>query len=537
MTDQIYDVVVVGFGVAGASAAIEAADAGARVLVLDRGWGGGATDLSGGVVYAGGGTPYQEAAGVKDTPEQMFAYLTQEVRGVVSDETLRRFCETSPDMVAWLERQGCSYRATLAPYKTSYPTDDYYLYYSGNEKAWPYKDTATPAPRGHRQVAKGMSSGHVFFGHLRRSALAKGVEFAPLSRVHALVIEDGAVVGVRYRTVDASGPVATRHRRLSKVGGKLGNWVPPVGKRINDAAEALWHRNAREAEVRADAVILSAGGFVFNPEMKARYDGGFRDISPLGTVGDDGSGIELGVSAGGTTANLERMTAWRFISPPSALMEGVSVGPTGRRIANEDLYGATHADVMVHEHNSRGYLVMDSSTWKRARGQIIDQTQPFQRVPAAYLFSVGHEKADTLEGLAKKLGLPAGALRATVDAYNEGIRSGTGDPAHKAPDLCAPIETGPYYAIDISVKSSPAYPAPGLTLGGLKVNEDTGQVLQADGTSTVGLYAAGRTAVGVCSNSYISGLSLADGVFSGRRAGTHAASAATAAIPATAGRR
>ena len=134
-----YDVIIVGFGAAGVSAAIEAAGTGAHVLVLDRGFGGGATALSGGIVYAGGGTRVQAAAAVDDDPENMFQYLRQEVRGAVGDETLRTFCESSPEMIDWLERQGASFEGSLAPYKTSYPTDRHYLYYSGNEKAYyPY---------------------------------------------------------------------------------------------------------------------------------------------------------------------------------------------------------------------------------------------------------------------------------------------------------------------------------------------------------------------------------------------------------------
>jgi 3-oxo-5alpha-steroid 4-dehydrogenase len=70
-----------------------------------------------------------------------------------------------------------------------------------------------------------------------------------------------------------------------------------------------------------------------------------------------------------------------------------------------------------------------------------------------------------------------------------------------------------------------------LTLGGLRVAEDTGQVLREDGSPIAALYAAGRTAVGLCSNTYVSGLSLADCVFSGRRAGKHAAVAVAAARP------
>jgi 3-oxo-5alpha-steroid 4-dehydrogenase len=522
-SEKNYDVIIVGYGAAGAAAAIEAADAGARVLVLDRGYGGGATTLSGGVVYAGGGTPYQKAVGLQDTPENMFNYLRQEVQGIVSDATLRRFCETSPAMIAWLEQQGARYRATLCPYKTSYPTDAHYLYYSGNEKAWPYKLQAEPAARGHRMVAKGMGSGHAFFEALRKSAEGKGVEFKPLSRVYELIIENRAVVGVRYRTMELSGPASRQHQRLSTVAGKLGNWVPPAGGKLNARAEALWQANAIEAEARGTAVILSGGGFVFNPEMKATYDRGFEDISPLGTVGDDGSVINLGVSAGGTTAHLERMTASRFMSPPSALLEGITVGPTGTRIANEDLYGATHSQIMIDEHGGRGYLVLDANSWTKARRQIRSQTLTYQRVMAAYLFTVGHKKAGTVEGLAHKIGVPAAAMAQTVAAYNDGIHSGAGDPHHKAADMCSPVEQGPFFAIDISIKNSPAYPAAGLTLGGLRVNEESGQVLGAEDEPIEGLYAAGRSAVGICSNSYVSGLSLADCIFSGRRAGVHAA--------------
>ncbi|HVV08154.1 FAD-binding protein [Amycolatopsis sp.] len=519
-----YDVVVVGYGAAGAAAAIQAAEDGARVLVLDRGYGGGASDLSGGVVYAGGGTRHQRAAGLDDSPDNMFEYLRLETKGVVSEKTLRRFCETSPEMIEWLERQGVEYRGTLCPYKTSYPTDAHYLYFSGNEKAWPYALSAKPAARGHRQVAKGMGSGHAFFEVLRRSAMAKGVAFRPLSRVHELIIEDGAVAGVRFRAMDHESEAGPRHRKLARLGVKLSNWVPPAGAYFTGRAEALWQANITENEVRAKAVILAAGGFVFNPEMKAQYAGGYADISPLGTVGDDGTGIRLGVSAGGSTDLLERMTAWRFLSPPSAFLEGVTVGPRGTRIANEDLYGATHSDVMIHEHEGRGFLVLDARQWKKARRQVRTQTQPFQLAMAAYVFTAGHVKAPSVEALAKKIGVPAAALAETVSAYNTGITSGAGDPAHKAPDLCSPVTEGPFYAVDISIKNSPAFPAPGLTLGGLRVDEETGEVLTAQDSAVSGLYAAGRNAVGICSNSYISGLSLADCIFSGRRAGAHAAS-------------
>lgn len=526
-----YDVIVVGFGAAGACAAISAAESGARVLVVDRALGGGASALSGGVVYAGGGTAYQREAGCADDPENMFNYLHQEVQGAVDDDTLREFCEGSVDRLTWLEKHGAQFDSSLCEYKTSYPTDRHYLYYSGNEKAYPYNQHATPAPRGHRQVAKGMSSGRVLWEHLRDAALGLGVTVMPATRVDDLVFEEGRVQGIRCRTMPIDGQQANRYRRAAYLGAKLTNWVPTVGKNFTRLAEREWRASAQELTVRAPSVILAAGGFVFNRDMTRELAPAYELVSPLGTEGDDGKGIALGVSAGGTTAQMDRVTAWRFLSPPSAMLEGVAVGVSGKRIANEDLYGATHTEVMVREHRGKGFLIADSDTWQRARAQVRTQTLLFQRAQLSSVFSVGHRKASTLPELAAKLGISASGLAETVAAYNEGIISGKGDPAHKASEYCAPIEKGPFYGIDISVRESLAYFVPGLTLGGLRVAGTSGLVLDSEEAPIAGLYAAGRTAVGICSKSYVSGLALADCVFSGKRAGQHAALEANSDSP------
>src|SRR4030042_4916897 len=160
--DAEADVIVVGFGGAGACAALEASQQGASVLVLDRCHGGGATSASGAIIYAGGGTPYEKGVGYDDTPEEMYRYLKQEMGDVVADETLHRFCEESPGMIRWLEEAGVPFEASLCPFKTSYPTDDYYIYFSGNENALPYRNIAKPAPRGHRAHGKGISGPTLF---------------------------------------------------------------------------------------------------------------------------------------------------------------------------------------------------------------------------------------------------------------------------------------------------------------------------------------------------------------------------------------
>lgn len=525
LSSNRYDVIVVGFGAAGAAAAIEAADNGARVLVLDRGYGGGATALSGGIVYAGAGTEEQRSGGYEDSADNMLAYLLREVGDAVSEATLRRFCEQSPAMIDWLKAQGVPFKGgPVSAYKTSYPTDSFYLYYSGNEKAHPYVEHARPAPRGHRVVAPGMSSGRVLFECLRRSALAKGVTVVPLARVDELITnQNGGVTGVRYRAMPLTHPKVRQHKALTKATAKVGNWLPALVKGVVARAERLWEEGAAPGEAYGDAIVLAAGGFIYNRDWMQQFAPAFMDISPLGTAGDDGTGIGLGLDAGGYTAKMDNVTAWRFLAPPSALLEGLSVGLDGHRIANEDLYGATHGDAMMRRFHGHGRVIYDARTWRKVRTQINDQTQIFQRLQLLYLLTVGHKKATSIEELAVKNGIDPAGLSRTVDDYNAGITSRAGDPAHKDPELCPEMTTGPYYSIDISAGASMFYPIPGLTLGGLVVSEQTGAVRRRDGGSVPGLFAAGRNAVGICSNSYVSGLSIADCIFSGRRAGHGAA--------------
>ena len=112
----------------------------------------------------------------------------------------------------------------------------------------------------------------------------------------------------------------------------------------------------------------------------------------------------------------------------------------------------------------------------------------------------------------------------TVEEYNVGVQTKDGDPLRKSKEYCVPVIQPPFYAIDISIsKNAGLTVVRGITLGGLRVDGETGIVLDEKGAKIEGLYAAGRNAVGICSNSYVSGLSLADCVFSGRRAGEHAA--------------
>jgi 3-oxo-5alpha-steroid 4-dehydrogenase len=514
------DLVVVGFGAAGACAAIEAARAGAEVVVIDRFAGGGSTALSGGVVYAGGGTDVQRAAGIDDTPEAMFDYLRLEVGGVVSDETLRRFCDGSAEMVRWLAGLGVPFDPSVCPYKTSYPSDEHYLYYSGSEAAGGFRDAAPPAPRGHRAHGPG-TSGRVLFTHLARAAREAGVRILPHARVSDLVVEDSRVVGVTAQRL--TGAPARAHRTLSRYAAKPGLYYPPLRRALTPSIEALERRYARPLRITARrGVVLAAGGFIQDRELVREHAPAYRGGLPLGTSGDDGSGIRLGLSAGAATAELGSMSVWRFISPPSAFLGALLVGPDGRRVCDESRYGAALGHAMVAEHGGRGWLLVDDALVRDARAQLGGQTVWFQRLQAEYLLRRRRAGGATLAEAAARAGVDPDGLRDTLDAHNLAAEEGKPDPAGKPAEFVRPLTTPPYSLLDISVRPSAAYPCPMLTLGGLVVDERTGAVLRQDGDPVPGLYAAGRTAVGICSRSYVSGLSLADCVFSGRRAGAHA---------------
>ena len=222
---------------------------------------------------------------------------------------------------------------------------------------------------------------------------------------------------------------------------------------------------------------------------------------------------------------------WRFLSPPPALLRGVLVGADGKRICDESRYGAAIGDAIVRR-GGRAWLFADRATIAAARRQLRGSTLWFQRLQARYLLTFGRVTAGTVTGVANRAGVDPDGLAATLAAYNMvAAEPGAADPAGKPADLVVPQDQPPYSLIDYSIRARLLNPAPVLTLGGLVVDHGTGQVLRTDGTPIPGLYAAGRSAVGLCSCSYVSGLSIADCVFSGRRAGRHA-SAASQVTPA-----
>lgn len=525
--DKTCDVLVVGFGAAGAAAAMSANSAGADVLVVDRFDGGGATARSGGVVYAGGGTRQQKALGYSDTPDAMFRYLRNETGDAVSEDTLRAFCNDSVGIIEWLESMGASFDSTEPPPKTSYPKNGVYLYYSGNEALSGFVEHAPAAPRGHRMKDNWLS-GEALFKVLRNQVAKLDIPVQPLSGVHRLVVDrSGAVIGAEVWQMEPDSKAAAKHRRLTRWAEGLHNFVPKFADRLRAKLVELENSEAKRTLVRArQGVVLSTGGFVFNREMLAQHAPKYLANMRLGATGCDGSGIRLGLSVGGDYGRMHRASAWRFINPPQNWPRGIVVDDQGRRFCNEESYGARIGVEMCENHGGKGWIVIDSKLRKAAiREAMSAGLWPFQKYPALFLMWFA-PRAGTIEALAAKLGIQSSYLANTLESYNASIRDGIADAFGKSKNNRQPLDEAPYYALDISA-GNPTFPLPTITLGGLRVNEGSGAVLDRHGHDIPGLFAAGRNAVGVASNHYVSGLSIADCLWSGRRAGIHAAAAAT----------
>lgn len=526
--DEEADVVVVGFGGAGACAAIEAREQGASVIAIDRFAGGGATAFSGGIIYAGG-TRHQRDAGFDDDAGQMYDYLSAEVGNVVSPATLRRYCEQSAANLEWLEGHGVPYSSEAYVEKTLYPPDGKYLYYAGNEKMPEHAARARPAPRGHRPVGAGLT-GHVYFAALAAAATGIGVRLAQHQRAVRLVMDRrGTVIGVEVTQL-ADG-ARRRHQTLYDKVVPMLPFKAVLAERASADARRLENAHATSRRIAARrGVVLATGGFAMNLDMlrvhQPFFADNFRALMRLGSLGCDGSGIALGQTAGGATDRMASLYAARNMAPPNALLEGMLVNLAGKRFINEDAYSGHLGLAIAGQDEGKAWLILRAdSFWHAIRQSMFGGFLFFKYygVPALLNFALGGtRRAATLAKLARKCAIdPAGLEQSAAQADGE-LHAGLADPFGKAAAMRKAFDRGPFYAVNMSIPNIYAFTYM-FTLGGLQVDEESGAVLRPDGMAIAGLYAAGRAAVGLCSNGYLSGLSIGDGVFSGRRAGRAAA--------------
>jgi 3-oxo-5alpha-steroid 4-dehydrogenase len=468
--DHEADVVIAGYGVAGAAAAVEAARGGADVLVLERtGSWGGAASMAGGFIYLGGGTPIQKACGFDDSVDNMTAFLNAAMGPGADESRIADYSRGSVEHFDWLVGCGVPFKAEFFGEPGWEPMGDQGLMYSGGENSYPFNTIATPAPRGHiPQMANKKqgeaSAGYMLMKPLVETATAAGAHALYDVRVLCLIVEtDGRVVGLRARQY--GGDINIRARR---------------------------------------GVVLATGSFAYNDAMVGQYAPRIAGRPAASIEQHDGHAIRMAQAIGADLAHMDATEVAIFIDPQQ-LVRGILVNERGQRYVPEDTYPGRVGQLTLYHQNNTAYLIIDGDAQEAAMASLSPQ---LMMRPPTWV-------CETVAELEAEMKLAPGSLQATVAAYNDGAARGADPLLHKKPEWIKPIGS-PVGAIDLRESTG------GFTLGGLQTTLDS-EVLHVSGQPIPGLYAAGRSTAGLAAWGYASGVSLGDGSFYGRRAGGRAA--------------
>lgn len=481
ITKLTYDVVVVGHGIAGMSAAVSAMEQGARVCVIER-------------------APEEEAGGCTRNTE---AYMRMKNENELADDFDEEMAavasaNTDPHLVAEMSRPEAEWPSVVRAMNVTDP--NYLETFSDNAvptihwlKSMGVRFLETNLPqitlRNQPMIAPS-GGGLALLLALMEKARSGGVSFHYETTATGLIQDDeGAVVGVKAVT-----------------------------------------RGNRPVEFRGRAVVLASGGFEGSTEMMARYIGpGSINIRPVarGAHYNRGEGIRMALEMGAAPAGDYNAYHSTPVDQRSGRQEakvlifgyGVVVNKYGQRFADEG-QGADYNNfdricwAIQKQPDGVGYLVYDSSIEDipNYRNAIYSDLPPF--------------KGDTLAQLAAGMGLPVRQLEETVATYNRACPSGghfdptiadglatTGLTPPKS-NWSRPIGKGPFYGF-------PLIPSGIITFGGVKTNSE-GEVLNSDGERIPGLLAAGAM-VGVYHRRYPAATSVLRGATFGRIAGRNAA--------------
>ncbi|HEY3700261.1 MAG TPA: FAD-dependent oxidoreductase [Spongiibacteraceae bacterium] len=467
--DITTDVVIAGFGGAGASAALEARRAGSEVLVLERSsGGGGSTMMSACEMYLGGsgGTRLQKDLGFEDSSENFFNYLKACFGNNMDEKRVRMFVDGAAEHFDWAESLGVKYKRAFFPGRDVVAMTGDSLQYTGNEKSYPFNQVAAPIPRGHLPADSDHSGGLRFMGELLARVVEAGAKIQVDSRVLQLIQDhSGRVRGVVARS---------------------------GGKDIFVLAK--------------QGVVLTTGGFIMNEALTKKHIPHLDAIATRhGNPGDMGDGILLGVAAGGQAINMGEAFVGIAHYPPSQLTFGIFVNESGQRFINEDIYLGRLGHFAAVQPTDKIYMFIDNKHFERP----------------AYLQTEIVAVGETVEEVETEAGFPEGVLQQTVDYYNRFAAAGRDPLFHKSAEWLAPFDTAPFALVSYQLS---AIKPPVFTLGGLEVLP-TGEVVNPDREIIPGLFAAGRTVAGIprTSKGYASGMSVADVTFFGRVAGKQVA--------------
>ena len=518
LPESSYDVVVVGSGASGLTAALAASSAGASVVVFEKGGKfGGSSALSGGQVWIPNNR-FAEDAGIDDSKEAAMTYLTKLARGRASKELIESFVDESPKALDFLlkitplkpalrenlpdylpEWEGALKGGrTLDPglfdgrslgeeYQTILHNPQYHLpggvHTTSLEFEMLMRGEEVPGLKQRRPST--LALGEALVGALRKGLMGRGVQVFLDHRVLRLLVEGRRVVGVEVQT--------------------------PKGKK----------------RVRAErGVVLAAGGFEWNQKMKEQHLYALSENS-AGSPTNTGDGISMGMKAGAATALMDE--AWWFtlilkpgekrgwlVTSERTLPGSIMVNSKGKRFANEAMNYLDLTKEML-DGNVPSYLVFDSEYLSKypVAGE------KFQHAPKWI------KQDRDLSNLAKKFGIDGPSLEATVVEFNDGAKRGVdlrfhrggshydrhwGDSSAMNPTL-GPLVKPPFYGVRILAGDIG-------TKGGI-VTDAEGRALGGGGKAIEGLYAVGNNAASVMGPGYAgSGATLGPCITFGYLAGS-----------------
>ncbi|OAN38560.1 FAD-binding protein [Mycolicibacterium iranicum] len=580
--DHVVDVLVVGSGGGGMTAALAADAEGLSTLVVEKSPRfGGSTALSGGGIWVPG-APSQRREGYVPDPDAVFTYLKEITAGLVSDARLRKYVEAAPEMMEFLEK--------LSPWlefvwKPGYA--DYYPEVNGGsalgstinvpeidlrELGHEEQNLLAPlalAPRGIWFAPKDLR----LFYQVRQSWRGKAVLVKLIWRMFR-----ARVFGDRMAAIGQS---LIARLRLAMEQQKIPLWLnSPMTELITDSdgpdgrvVGAVIEKDGQALRVRATrGVVLASGGFDHDMQWRLQHLPELARVAELAGPGKDwsfgnpaamGDGIRAGEKVGAATELLDE--AWWFPAmcwPDGRLQFMLNermmpaqfvVNGAGRRFINEAAPYMDFAHAMI-DGERKGvthipcWLITDIRSFHRyvVGGHLPIPKVPFApvptggKVPQAWLESGVVKTGVSWEELAREIGVPGDELRKTAERFNALARQGHDDDFNRGdsaydnyygdqtlpnPNLY-PLGKPPYYAFQIILGDLG-------TSGGLRTDEFA-RVLRSDDTVIDGLYAVGNVSAAVMGRSYAgAGATIGPAMAFGYVAAKHIAESQSAAQATT----
>ncbi|NKY47519.1 3-oxosteroid 1-dehydrogenase [Nocardia cerradoensis] len=530
MTDREYDVVVVGSGAAGMTAALAAAHHGLRAVLIEKAAHyGGSTARSGGGVWIPGNKALK-ASGRPDDREEARRYLHSIIGDVVPEEKIDTYIDRGAEAFDFVLDHS-PLKMTWVPGYSDYHPEAPGGLGSGR--------SCEPKPFNLKVLGAEAANLEPPYAKAPLNVVVMQTDFVRLNliRRHPKGMMRAMRVGARTYLAKFTGKQIVGMGQAIIAAMRKGLQDANVPVLLNTPLTKLITEDGRVVGVEATVdgeptifkarygVVLGTGGFEHNAEMREQYQR--KPITTEWTTGaaaNTGDGIRAGMEVGGDIGFMEDAwwgpTIFKGGKPWFALAErnlpgAIMVNADGKRFGNESapyveavhtMYGGKWGQGDGPGENIPAWLVFDQRYRNR---YIFAGLQPGQRFPSRWMENDNIVKADTLEELAQRLGVPADNLAATVARFNAFAEKGVdedfgrgkshydryyGDPTVKPNPCLAALVQGPFYAAKI-------VPGDLGTKGGL-VTDTAARVLRADGSVIDGLYAAGNSSTPVMGHTY-----------------------------------